>query len=87
MINTTFSYTGWAPWNKETSADYLMDEIIELLSKWYNTDFYEIKGPKNKSKLYATINGNRRITISQVSDREIRARLTDVLIEQKLKNE
>ena len=86
-INATFSYTGWAPWNKETSADYLMDEIIELLSKWYNTDFYEIKGPKNKSKLYATVNGNRRITISQVSDREIRARLTDILIEQKLKNE
>ena len=86
-VNTTFSYTGWAPWNKETSAEYLMDEIIELLSKWYVTEFYEIKGPKNKSKLYATINGNRRIALTKVTEREIRARFTDVLIEQKLENE
>ena len=42
---------------------------------------------KINSKLYATVNGNRRIAISQVSEREIRARLTDILIEQKLKNE
>tara|TARA_X000000950_G_C13508377_1_gene494702 strand:+ start:41 stop:604 length:564 start_codon:yes stop_codon:yes gene_type:complete len=80
-VNTTFSYTGWAPWNKETSAEYLMDEIIELLSKWYVTKFYEIKGPKNKSKLYATINGNRRIALTKVTEREVRARFTDILIE------
>ncbi len=86
-VNATFSYTAWAPWNKETSAEYLMDEIIELLSKWYVTEFYEIKGPKNKGKLYATINGNRRIALTKVTEREVRARFTDILTEKNLKNE
>ena len=86
-VNTTFSYTGWAPWNKETTAEYLMDEILDILSGWYKTEFYEIKNPKNKSRLFATVNGNRRIAITKVSEREVRARFTDIFTEKKLKNE
>ena len=84
-VNTTFSYTGWAPWNKETSSDYLINEVIEILSEWYNSKFYEIKNPKNNSILYTTINGNRRIVITKVSEREVRARYTDLTIEKKIK--
>lgn len=86
-VNTTFSYTGWAPWNKETSAEYLMKEIEGLLSGWYFTKFYKIQSQKNKNKLFATVNGNRRIAITKVSEREVRARFTDLLIEKKLKDE
>ena len=86
-VNTTFSYTGWAPWNKETSAEYLMDEIVDLLSDWYSTEFYEIKNPKNMSRLFAAVNGNRRITITKISEREIRARFTDIITEKSIKNE
>ena len=84
-VNTTFSYTGWAPWNKETSSDYLIDEVREILSEWYNSKFYEIKNPKNNSTLYTTVSGNRRIVISKVSEREVRARYTDLTIEKKIK--
>ena len=84
-VNTTFSYTGWAPWNKETSSDYLIDEVREILSGWYNSKFYEIKNPKNNSTLYTTVSGNRRIVITKVSEREVRARYTDLTIEKKIK--
>ena len=84
-VNTTFSYTGWAPWNKETSSDYLIDEVREILSEWYNSKFYEIKNPKNNSTLYTTVSGNRRIVITKVSEREVRARYTDLIIEKKIK--
>ena len=84
-VNTTFSYTGWAPWNKETSSDYLIDEVREILSEWYNSKFYEIKNPKNNSTLYTTVSGNRRIVITKVSEREVRARYTDLTIEKKIK--
>ena len=82
-VNTTFSYTGWAPWNKETSSDYLINEVREILSEWYNSKFYEIKNPKNNSTLYTTVSGNRRIVITIVSEREVRARYTDLTIEKK----
>ena len=84
-VNTTFSYTAWAPWNKETSSDYLIDEVREILSEWYNSKFYEIKNPKNNSTLYTTVSGNRRIVITKVSEREVRARYTDLTIEKKIK--
>ena len=84
-VNTTFSYTGWAPWNKETSSDYLIDEVREILSEWYNSKFYDIKNPKNNSTLYTTVSGNRRIVITKVSEREVRARYTDLTIEKKIK--
>ena len=84
-VNTTFSYTGWAPWNKGTSSDYLIDEVRESLSEWYNSKFYEIKNPKNNSTLYTTVSGNRRIVITKVSEREVRARYTDLTIEKKIK--
>ena len=86
-VNSTFSYTAWAPWNKGTSAEYLMKEIEGLLSGWYQTEFYEIQGPKNRSNLFATVNGNRRISLTKVSEREVRARFTNLLIEKKLKDD
>lgn len=86
-VNSTFSYTAWAPWNKGTSAEYLMKEIEDLLSGWYQTEFYEIQGPKNRSNLFATVNGNRRISLTKVSEREVRARFTNLLIEKKLKDD
>tara|TARA_B100000085_G_scaffold74982_1_gene67343 strand:+ start:41 stop:604 length:564 start_codon:yes stop_codon:yes gene_type:complete len=82
-VNSTFSYTGWAPWNKETSSDYLIDEVRDILSGWYSTEFFEIKNPKNNSVLYATVSGNRRIAITKVSEREVRARYTDLTVEKK----
>lgn len=82
-VNSTFSYTGWAPWNKGTSSDFLIDEVRDILSDWYSTEFYVIKNPKNNKFLYATVNGNRRIAITKVSDREVRARFTDLTVEKK----
>ena len=84
-VNSTFSYTGWAPWNKETDSDYLIEEIRDILSGWYSTEFIKIKNPKNNSVLYATVNGNRRIAITKVSEREVRARYTDLTVEKKNK--
>ena len=51
------------------------------MSNWYSTKFFEIKNPKNNSILYATVNGNRRIAITKVSEREVRARYTDLTVE------
>ena len=64
-----------------------MKEIEGLLSGWYRTEFYEIQGPKNRSNLFATVNGNRRISLTKVSEREVRARFTNLLIEKKLKDD
>ena len=84
-VNTTYSYTAWAPWNEGTSSEFLMDEVKSILENWYSSDFLSIKNPKNDDVLFVTVNGNRRITLTEISDREVRARFTDLSIEKKLK--
>ena len=44
-----------------------------------------IENPKNDDVLFVTVNGNRRITLTEISDREVRARFTDLSVEKKLK--
>ena len=80
-VNAEFSYTAWAPWNKDLFSNSLIKEIKILLSGWYKSDFIEIKNPENEKYLYVTVNGNRRITLTIMDDRKVRARFTDLLIE------
>ncbi len=84
-VNTVFSYTAWAPWNKDLFSDLLIKEIKILLSGWYKSDFIEIKNPENEKYLYVTVNGNRRITLTIIDDRKVRAKFTDLLIEKTIK--
>tara|TARA_Y100000992_G_scaffold286704_1_gene238838 strand:- start:1178 stop:1744 length:567 start_codon:yes stop_codon:yes gene_type:complete len=84
-VNSTYSYTAWAPWNDGTDSEYLIKEVKDILSDWYDADFIPVKNPKSDDFLYVTVDGNRRITITEVSDREVRARFTDLLIEKKIK--
>ena len=84
-VNSTYSYTAWAPWNEGTGSDFLIDEVKSILEGWYNSDFISIENPKNDDVLFVTVNGNRRITLTEISDREVRARFTDLSIEKKLK--
>ena len=73
--------TVFIPEVKHNNLDYLIEEVRDILSNWYSTKFFEIKNPKNNSILYATVNGNRRIAITKVSEREVRARYTDLTVE------
>ena len=62
-----------------------LNEVKSILENWYSSDFLSIKNPKNDDVLFVTVNGNRRITLTEISDREVRARFTDLSIEKKLK--
>jgi hypothetical protein len=44
-----------------------------------------VRNPKSEDFLYVTVDGNRRITLTEVSDREVRARFTDLTIEKNIK--
>ena len=57
-----FKYQGWAPWNKQFSADSLQVELTELYKGWYGDGFIEIDH-SYKGKAYVKIDGNRRISI------------------------
>lgn len=57
-----YRYEGWAPWNKQYSADTLQMELVQLYNEWYGGGFLEIEH-SIRGKAYVKIDGNRRISI------------------------
>ena len=43
-----------------------MDEVKNILEDWYGSDFLSIENPKNDDVLFVTVNGNRRITLTEI---------------------
>lgn len=84
-VPMTLSYEAWAPWNKHLVADSLQLDALSLLEDWYGKGFVEISHPSGKTA-FAKVDGNRRISISKVDDREIKILFTDLTAEKPTQN-
>jgi hypothetical protein len=73
-----FIYDGWAPWNKELSADNLAKDVKSWYEGIYGKGFITVEHPM-KGEAYVKIDGNRRITIYIESDLYVWAIFTDML--------
>lgn len=82
----TFSYEAWAPWNRQFHADKLIDHVVPLLSKWYGGEFETTTLPK-KGKVYARIDGNRRISVFVKDEQFVQVVFTDIAAEKLIKQE
>jgi len=79
----TIQYEGWAPWNKNLSADSLQVDVLQLFKKWYGDDFMEIDHPE-KGPAYVKVDGNRRISIFTTNDMNVSVLFTDLLLEEEV---
>lgn len=60
-----YSYSGWAPWNKDLWADSLEQDLMEHFQQKFGYDFQRMEHPEKKKPAYITIEGNKRIAIFQ----------------------
>jgi hypothetical protein len=72
-----FIYNGWAPWNKELSANKLALDVKLWYERIYGKGFITVTHPM-KGEAYTKIDGNRRITIYIVNDLHVWAIFTDM---------
>jgi hypothetical protein len=84
-MRATFNYDAFAPWNKYTSSDFLLLDVLKLFKTWYpkGSPFMEIKD-KNRGTIYVKVDGNRRITVGKYDDMRVKVDYTDLLIEKEL---
>ncbi|MEN8202172.1 MAG: hypothetical protein ABFS28_06200 [Bacteroidota bacterium] len=75
-----FIYNGWAPWNKEYSAESLSLDVLNWYQKIYGNGFIKVTHPE-RGKAFTKIDGNRRITIYTENDMHVWAVFTDMLAE------
>lgn len=82
-MQATLSYDAWAPWNKNTMADSLQQDVLKLLTKWYpaGNPFLPIED-KQRGTIYVKVDGNRRIIIGKYDDMRVKVDYTDLLTDQ-----
>jgi hypothetical protein len=79
VMPVLFTYTGWAPWNKELSSDKLQEDVLKWYGKVYGDDFITVKS-KEKGTAFIKVDGNRRITIFKKDDMSVWAVFSDLLV-------
>jgi hypothetical protein len=86
-MRVLYQYEGWGPWNKHMTADSLLPDVLSTYKKWYSSgnEFIEMNDDK-KGRLYAKVDGNRRIVITKADDVQVKVEFTDMLVENKMKN-
>ena len=85
-VRVNFHYTGWVPWNKSLNADSLLLDVLTMFNKWYKdgNSFLQIKDEK-RGTVYVKVDGNRRIAIRKLDDMMVTGEITDMPVEQQLK--
>lgn len=86
QMKIRIKYDGWAPWNKELSADSLQVDVLNMLEQWYGDGFIKMN-PDKKKPIYVKVDGNREVRIRMVDeDASVWVYITDLLMVRK-KNE
>lgn len=66
----TYSYKGWAPWNRHLFSDSLLIDLKKVLEQEYGGQFVMFPDTA-ESKSYIQISGNREIRIFEESESEV----------------
>jgi len=88
-MDMTFTYSAWAPWNKERYSIPLMEALKAEYMKHYGPNpFIEINLGDIKYKAFVKIDGNRQILIYPKNDKDVVVKMEDLRyrLKQKDKN-
>ncbi len=80
-----FTYTGWAPWNKDLSSDKLQEDVLKWYTEVYGGGFMEVRH-KEKGSAFVQIKGNRRISIFKENEMSVWALFADMLVLKEIGN-
>lgn len=86
QVNYTYTYSGWAPWNRDLFSDQLLPEVKRLIERDFGAGFVKIEHPE-KPSVFAKVDGNRRIVISREGDQNVIVQFTDLTAIEDTKNE
>jgi len=87
-MDMTFTYSAWAPWNKERYSIPLMEELKTEYLKYYGPNpFIEINLGDIKYKAFVKIDGNRQILMYPKNDKDVVVKIEDLRYRLKQKEE
>lgn len=85
LMPVEFTYEGWAPWNEDLSAEKLREDVVKLFEEWYGPGFIEVSSEDKSQIVFVKMDGNRRIRVFKKHISVVRAEISDLPVEKKLK--
>ncbi|MBN7802935.1 hypothetical protein J0A67_18805 [Algoriphagus aestuariicola] len=85
LMPIEFTYEGWAPWNEDLKAEKLREDVVKLFESWYGPGFIEVYNEDKSQIVFVKMDGNRRIRIFKKHLSVVRAEISDLPVEKKLK--
>lgn len=85
LMPVEFTYESWAPWNEDLTAEKLREDVVKLFEEWYGPGFIEVTNEDKSQIAFVKMDGNRRIRIFKKHISAVRAEISDLPVEKKLK--
>lgn len=85
LMPIEFTYEGWAPWNEDLAVEKLREDVVKLFEQWYGPGFIEVTNEDKSQIAFVKMDGNRRIRVFKKHISAVRAEISDLPIEKKLK--
>jgi hypothetical protein len=74
-----FRYRLWSPTSSRFSSKDLLPATMDTLMSWYGgNEFLEVKFNQDSVSLWVKVDGNRQISLSPVSESEVKAIFSDL---------
>jgi hypothetical protein len=80
VMDLSFRYAAWAPWNRPLWADSLEADVIRIFERWYGPGFLRIESKKRGQHLYVKVDGNRQIKLYQQDNQFVRGQISDLSV-------
>jgi hypothetical protein len=78
-VNMRFSYSSWAPWNKQYYADELIPKLKDTLLKWFpGNEFIKVDIKELSKETFIKIDGNRQIKMYTLDDSVVSVKIEDL---------
>jgi len=78
-LNMRFSYSGWAPWNRQYYSDELIPKLQDTLLNWFpGNEFIKMDIKKLSKEIFIKIDGNRQIKMYSLDDRVVTVKIEDL---------
>ena len=75
-----FKYEDWTLWNKEMSAEVLLEDVKGLLERWYGgREFMTVESSDGTMSILVKVDGNRRIRLWRENVSTVKAVFTDLV--------
>lgn len=78
-MEMSYSFTTWAPWNKERQSDVLLELLVkEYENEYAGNEFIAIDLEKLEYKAFVKVDGNRQILIYRANSKDVKVKIEDL---------